>query len=168
LISLLKKKYIKDWCLFDFSISSYPTLILTFFYGSFYVKQIADNEIVGTSDWGYSISIASALTFLLFFCLLFLKNNGVRKLNLSFFYFFFYSLILSMICLFFLDKGVNNFLPLLFIIISFVSFEVLNFFYNLSLHKISRRSIQGAVSNLGWASGVCGRVAYITTYIHIY
>lgn len=168
MISLLKKKYIKDWCLFDFSISSYPTLILTFFYGSFYVKQIADNEIVGTSDWGYSISIASVLTFLLFSCLLFLKNKGLRKLNLSFFIFFFYSLILSMVCLFFLDKSTNNLLPLLFIIISFVSFEVLNYFYNLSLHKISKRSVQGAVSNLGWASGyVGGLLSLLLTFIFI-
>jgi len=168
LISLLKKKHIKDWCLFDFSISSYPTLILTFFYGSFYVKQIADNEIVGTSNWGFSISIASALTFLIFSCLLFLRNKGSRKLNLSFFHFFFYSLILSMVGLFFLEKGSNNILPLLLIIVSFISFEVLNFFYNLSLHKISKRSIQGAVSNLGWASGyVGGLLSLLLTFIFI-
>ena len=156
LISLLKKRLVKGWCLFDFSISSYPTLILTFFYGSYYVKQIAENEITGTSNWGFSISIASSLTFFLFSYLLLIKSQKVRKLNISFFLFFFSSLVLSMICLFFFGKDSNRFLPLFLIIISFVSFEVLNFFYNLCLHKVSKPESQGAVSNLGWAAGYVG------------
>jgi UMF1 family MFS transporter len=73
-----------------------------------------------------------------------------------------------MVGLFFLEKGSNNILPLLLIIVSFISFEVLNFFYNLSLHKISKRSIQGAVSNLGWASGyVGGLLSLLLTFIFI-
>ena len=44
--------------------------------------------------------------------------------------------------LFFFDKGSNQFLPLLFIVISFVSFEIVNLFYNLSLSKIRKKILQ--------------------------
>ena len=39
--------------LFDFGISCYPTLILTFFYGAFYAKKIAKDPEIGTSFGGF-------------------------------------------------------------------------------------------------------------------
>ena len=64
MFSLLNSKKIRSWCLFDFGISSYPTLILTFFYGAFYAKTISSNSNVGTSLWGFALSAASILCFL--------------------------------------------------------------------------------------------------------
>ena len=60
-----KEKKIRDWCLFDFGISSYPTLIITFIYGAFYAKEIAQTPEIGTSNWGFAISIGSALVIVL-------------------------------------------------------------------------------------------------------
>ena len=65
MLSLLKNKKIANWCLFDFAISAYPTLIITFFYGAFYAKKIAQDPVIGTSLWGYALSSASVLCFLL-------------------------------------------------------------------------------------------------------
>ena len=59
----LKSKKVLDWCFFDFGISSYPTLILTFFYGAFYAKYIAPNPIIGTSSWGFAVASSSILSF---------------------------------------------------------------------------------------------------------
>ena len=70
----LKKKKIRDWCFFDFGISAYPTLILTFFYGAFYAKKIALTPEIGTSNWGFAISLGSAISFLVFLSVL-LKGN---------------------------------------------------------------------------------------------
>ena len=63
----LKNKKIRDWCLFDFAISSYPTLIITFIYGAFYAKEIALTPEIGTSNWGYAISVGSVVSFFSFF-----------------------------------------------------------------------------------------------------
>ena len=71
MIQELKEKKIRDWCLFDFGISSYPTLIITFIYGAFYAKEIAQTPEIGTSIWGFAISIGSALSFFLFLTIFF-------------------------------------------------------------------------------------------------
>ena len=159
MFSLLNSKKIRSWCLFDFGISSYPTLILTFFYGAFYAKTISSDPNVGTSLWGFALSAASILCFLLLSFILISGRNFFRNIKIGFFKFFFYLMIFFTFGLFFFDKGSNQFLPLFFIVISFVSFEIVNLFYNLSLSKIKKKNTTGALSNLGWAFGYLGGLA---------
>ena len=159
MFSLLNSKKIRSWCLFDFGISSYPTLILTFFYGAFYAKTISSDPNVGTSLWGFALSAASILCFLLLSFILISGRNFFRNIKIGFFRFFFYLMIFFTFGLFFFDKGSNQFLPLFFIVISFVSFEIVNLFYNLSLSKIRKKNTTGALSNLGWAFGYLGGLA---------
>ena len=159
MFSLLNSKKIRSWCLFDFGISSYPTLILTFFYGAFYAKTVSSDPNVGTSLWGFALSAASILCFLLLSFILISGRNFFRNIKIGFFKFFFYLMIFFTFGLFFFDKGSNQFLPLFFIVISFVSFEIVNLFYNLSLSKIRKKNTTGALSNLGWAFGYLGGLA---------
>ena len=152
----LKKKKIIDWCFFDFGISAYPTLILTFFYGAFYAKKIALTPEIGTSNWGFAISIASIVSFLTFLIILISGKSYFESIKTSFFFKFFITLILSTSFLYFFNEQSNEFLPLIFIIISLVSFEVINLFYNLSLHRVTDKNKEGLISNLGWAFGYLG------------
>ena len=156
MFSLLNSRKIRSWCLFDFGISSYPTLILTFFYGAFYAKTIASDPNVGTSLWGFALSAASIICFLILSFILIVSRNYFINIKTAFFKFFFYLMIFFTLGLFFFDKGSNQFLPLFFIVITFVSFEIVNLFYNLSLFKIGKKNSTGALSNLGWASGYLG------------
>lgn len=153
---LLRKKDILSWCFFDFGLSSYPTLILTFFYGAYYAKNIASNYVIGTALWGYTVSTASIISFLMFTFVLIYMRIYTRKISINFFFWFGLLIILSSSSLVFFDKNSNQYYPLLFIIISFISFEVLNFFYNISLKKISKNEHEGFLSNIGWAFGYLG------------
>ena len=139
MFSLLKSKEIRGWCLFDFAISSFPTLILTFFYGAFYAKKIASDEILGTSLWGIAISFASILSFLLLALLLFAGQHSKLQIKVTLFKFFFYLLIIFSFGLIFFSEGSNQVIPLLFVVISFVSFEFVNLFYNVTLYKIQKK-----------------------------
>ena len=156
MLSNLKSRKIRNWCFFDFGISSYPTLILTFFYGAFYARSIASSPEIGTSNWGFSISLASILSFLIFSVILIHGKIFFKKIKMRFFLTFFYILVISSFSLFFFDKGSNQFLPLLIIVVSLISFEVVNLFYNLSLHKVSNKNEEGLISNLGWGFGYLG------------
>ena len=40
--------------------------------------------------------------------------------------------------------------------ISLICFEMINLFYNLSLHKVAPKKKEGQISNLGWAFGYFG------------
>ena len=166
MLNEFKHKKIRDWCFFDFGISSYPTLIITFIYGAFYAKQIALTPEIGTSNWGYAISIGSILSFIIFFLILF-KGNKNSDLRIRFFKLSFYSLIISVSLLYFFSTESNEYLPLIFVGISLVAFEILNLFYNLSLHNVSENKKRGLISNLGWATGYLGGLLSLITVLII-
>ena len=156
MIKIFKSKKVFSWCFFDFGISSYPTLILTFFYGAFYAKAIAKNHIIGTAYWGFSISLASILSFLLLSFFLIQSRFYFKYISTSFFKMFFYALLASVSALFFFDSDNSAYFPLIFVISSFIAFEFVNLFYNISLQKVAPKSKEGIVSNLGWATGYFG------------
>lgn len=155
MLNFLKSKKKLTWCFFDFGISSYPTIILTFFYGAYYAKNIAPNETIGASNWGFSISVASFLSFLLISFLFLEAKKYVKEIGINFFCFFFYLKIFSCLLLFFFNENSNAYYPLVLIIISFICFEFLNILYNSSLHKLSKKNL-GFLSNIGWAFGYLG------------
>ena len=73
------KKNVLSFCFFDFGLSSFPTLILTFFYGAYYVKIISHDPVVGASRWGLMISISSLLSLVLFCFIIFNYSNAKKK-----------------------------------------------------------------------------------------
>ena len=103
-------------------------------------KRIAITPEIGTSNWGFAISVASILSFLTFSVILIHGKSYAQSIKTSFFEKFFLVLVFSSISLFFFDENSNEFYPLIFIIISLVAFEVVNLFYNLSLHKVVEKN----------------------------
>ena len=90
MFSLLNSKKIRSWCLFDFGISSYPTLILTFFYGAFYAKTISSDPNV-EQVFGGLLSAASILCFLLLSFILISGRNFFRNIKIGFLSFFLFN-----------------------------------------------------------------------------
>lgn len=153
---MIKLNRLKRWCLFDFGLSVYPTLVLTFFYGAYYANNIANNELIGTARWGLTISISSLLTsaILLFFLKYYKKES--KNIGTRLFDFFFIVILLSSSALFCFDGQEYQYLPLIIIGLSFIAFEILNLFYNVTLHKVVPKSKVGFASNVGWAMGYLG------------
>jgi UMF1 family MFS transporter len=156
LISFLKNKKVRNWCFFDFGISSFPTLVLTFFYGAFYARHIVGDITEGTSLWGFSLSLGSLLAASIFLLILFISSSSLRKINVKFFAVFFFILIMSSSSLFFFNSESNKYYPLVLVVLSFIAFEVVNLFYNISLDKVATKTSKGSISNLGWGFGYFG------------
>ena len=47
-----------SWSLLDWANSSWPTVIITFIFSTYFVKNIAPDQITGTSLWGYVLAIS--------------------------------------------------------------------------------------------------------------
>ena len=156
MISSLKNRKVRDWCFFDFGISSFPTLVLTFFYGAFYARYIVGNSSEGASLWGFSVSLASLLAAIIFLSIMFIGFSSIKRIGVKFFTVFFFILIISSCSLFFFNSESNKYHPLVLVIVSFVAFEVTNLFYNISLDKVASKRSKGLISNLGWAFGYFG------------
>ena len=68
----------------------------------------------------------------------------------------------------FFNDRTNQFLPLILVVISFISFEFVNLFYNFSLYKVRKKNNEGATSNLGWAFGYLGGlISLLIIYIFL-
>ena len=144
------------WCLFDFGLSIYPTLILTFFYGAFYAKNIAENELNGTARWGLTISISSFLTSIILLLFLKVNKNKIKYINTKLFNVSFIVIVLCPSAFFFFDDQEYQYLPLILVCLSFIAFEILNLFYNVTLYKVVPKVKIGFASNIGWAMGYLG------------
>ena len=162
---MIRLNRLKKWCLFDFGLSVYPTLVLTFFYGAYYAKNIAKNELIGVARWGLTISISSCLTaiILLFFLKYYKKES--ENVGTTLFDFFFIVILFCSTALFFFDDQKYQYFPLVIIGLSFIAFEMLNLFYNVTLHKVVPKIKIGFASNVGWAMGYLGGLVSLGLFL---
>jgi len=52
------KKGLAAWCLYDWANSAFPTVITTFVFAAYFAKGVAADEVTGTSQWGYALSLS--------------------------------------------------------------------------------------------------------------
>lgn len=147
------KKQIFAWVLFDFANSAYTTLVVTFVYGTYFVKSIAPNEITGTALWSRGITITAISVALLSPILGAIADQAnLRKT------FLFFSTLITVIgsaMLFFFQPG-QVFMALIFFVISNIAFELTNVFYNAFLPDIAPPKKIGSISGIGWGVGYIG------------
>ena len=128
------KRQIWSWAMYDFANSAFTTLIVTFIYGTFFTKSIADNEILGTQYWSLAISF-TAIVVALFSPILgaIADNLGARKRIM---------LVSTLVCvtatalLFFPQQG-QVLLALTLFIIANIAFEIGTVFCNAYLAELS-------------------------------
>jgi len=53
-----------SWAFYDWANSSFSAVISTFVFPAYFARQIAENETVGTSQWGYAVGLAGLLVAL--------------------------------------------------------------------------------------------------------
>ena len=147
------KKSIFGWVMFDFANSAYTTLIVTFIYGTYFVKAIAPDEIVGTALWSRGVTITAISVALCSPVLGALADQGnLRKA------FLFISTVITVIgaaALYFIQPG-QIMAALVWFVISNIAFELTMVFYNAFLPEIAPKEMIGRISGLGWGVGYIG------------
>ena len=52
------KKGLIAWSFYDWANSAFPTVITTFVFAAYFAKGVAADEVTGTSQWGYALSLS--------------------------------------------------------------------------------------------------------------
>lgn len=47
------------WCSYDWANSAFPTVITTFVFAAYFTKAVAVDEVTGTAQWGYAMSLSA-------------------------------------------------------------------------------------------------------------
>ena len=139
--------------MYDFANQPFTTLVVTFIYGTFFTKVIAENEIVGTMLWSRGITITAIIVALLSPIMgAIADRGGYRKLYLIFWT---WVSIIGALILWFPVEGQVVFALTAFIIGN-VGFEMGGVFCNAFLPEITTKKNIGRVSGYGWSFGYMG------------
>ena len=145
------------WCLFDWANSAFPTVISTFVFATYFTTAVAENETIGTAQWGYTMSIAAVVIAILSpFLGAVADRMGRRKPWL-----FGASLVcvLATASLWAILPDPSYVLPALLAVgTATIAFEVGTVFYNAMLPELAPPAQMGRLSGWAWGTGYAGGV----------
>lgn len=143
------------WCTFDWANSAFPTVVITFVFAAYFTKAVAADEVSGTSEWAYALSL-SALAVAVAGPILgaIADKAGRRKPWIAAF---------SAICIgatamlwFAAPNPANVIWVLIFAAMANFAFETGMVFYNAMLPSMVPPSQVGRLSGWGWGFGYAG------------
>ncbi len=149
------KKSLIAWALYDWANSAFPTVVITFVFAAYFTKGVAANEVIGTSQWGYAMSLSAFAVAMVAPALGAIADvGGRRKPWLAFFTLI---AILASAALWQVRPDVSYvMLALTLAAVGNFAFETGMVFYNAMLPDISPRQMIGRISGWGWGLGYAG------------
>lgn len=143
------------WCLYDWANSAFPTVIGTFVFATYFVQAVAENETVGTSQWGMAMAVAGVLIALLSPPLGAIADGaGGRKPWLA----GFTVMAVATSALLWWARPDPSSVPfaLMVVVLATLGFELGTVFYNAMLVDVAPRPMMGRISGWGWGLGYAG------------
>lgn len=152
---IISKRNIIAWALYDWAVSAFSTVVITFIFAAYFTSEIASNKIIGTKQWGYAMALAGIITVVLspiFGAIA--DHSGRRKLWLAAFTIL---LIISSALLWYAKPELSQVhFTLACVIAGVVGIEISQVFYNALLPNVSPPEFLGRISGWGWGSGYLG------------
>jgi UMF1 family MFS transporter len=141
------------WSMYDFANQPFTNIVVTFIYGTFFTTVIASDEISGTQQWSYAVTITAIVVALLSPLMGALADRGgYRK---TFMFIFTWLTVLASVALYFVLPG-EVLRALIWFVIANVGFEMGAVFCNAYLPDISHSKNIGRISGYGWSLGYLG------------
>lgn len=149
------------WCFYDWANSSFPTLVLTFIFATYFTESVAKTKLIGTAQWGNAIAISGVIIAILspiFGAIA--DRQGRRKPWLALFTML---IVLAAAGLWWVKPDHQyTFLTLFLVALGMIGLEVGSVFYNAMLRDISPENYIGRISGWGWGFGYVGGLTCLT------
>lgn len=149
------RKALVGWCFYDWANSSFPTIVETFVFSTYFAKAVAPDIETGTALWGYALAMAGVTVALAApFVGAIADRCGGRKPFLAVF-----TAILSLCAgaLWFAKPSPDYMLwTLACFAVGTVAFEFGMTFYNTMLPGLADSKHLGRLSGWGWGTGYAG------------
>lgn len=154
------RRAVLAWCLFDWANSPYPAVIVSFVFGTYFTRSVAETPEYGQSLWAFVMAASGVVMALLAPLVGSIADKaGPRKPWLGAFS------LLAIACggllWFVLPDPSYVVMALLLAAVGNVAYELGQMFYNSMLPDLAHPSRVGLVSGLGWAMGYAGALTCI-------
>ncbi|MBK8176303.1 MAG: MFS transporter [Rhodospirillales bacterium] len=154
------------WCSYDWANSAFPTVIVTFVFAAYFTKGVAADEVVGTSQWSYAVSLSMLATAVLGPFLGAIADHGGRRKP----WVLAFTLVMagSTAALWFATPKIGDvwWVLLCFALANF-AFETGTIFYNAMLPSISPPAMIGRLSGWGWGLGYGGGLVCLVVTLFV-
>jgi MFS transporter, UMF1 family len=149
------KRGLAAWCFYDWANSAFPTVIITFVFAAYFTKAVAVDEVTGTAQWGWAMSISALAVGLLSPILGAIADQGGRRKP---WLFVFTVLTVIASALLWQIKPDVSYVMLALILVGLgnFTFEMGMVFYNAMLPDIAPHQKMGRLSGWGWGLGYIG------------
>ncbi len=160
-------KALISWALFDWANSPFSAVIQTFVFAAYFTRQVAENEQIGTAEWGATISCAGlviALTSPILGAIA--DQSGHRKRWILAFALL---CILSTSLLWFIYPSPSYVLPAMILVaMGTIGSECAFVFYNSLLPSLAPPERIGRWSGFGWGMGYAGGTAALIIALFLF
>lgn len=156
-----------SWCLFDWSISPFSVLIITFIFATYFTEKVAVNKIIGTTQWGEASGFAGLIVAVLSpFLGAIVDHEGRRKPWLAILTII---ICISSAALWFVKPEVSYVAWALFwVILGTMAVETSTVFYNSMLNELVPPHFLGRLSGWGWGSGYVGGLVALVLALYLF
>lgn len=156
-----------SWAMYDWANSAFFAVIQTFVFATYFINSVAENETLGSNQWGNTISAAGLLIALTGPFLGAIADQMGRRKPWIFGF--------SLLCIFataglwFVEPS-NSFLilALALIFLSTVGSECAIIFYNAMLPGLASRDTIGRWSGWAWGLGYAGGLACLVAALFLF
>jgi UMF1 family MFS transporter len=143
------------WCVYDWANSAFPALVTTFVFATYFTKAVAVDELTGTSQWAYAMSLSALAVAVAGPILGAIADSAGRRKP--------WVLAFTVLCvaatamLWFARPQTGDVVwALVFAAIANFAFETGIVFYNAMLPALAPREMIGRWSGWGWGLGYAG------------
>lgn len=165
--TVLDRRAIAAWCLFDWANSAFPALITTFVFATYFVQSVAIDPAAGTAMWAGATTVAGlAIALLSPLAGAAADAGGRQKSWLAVF-----AAIngLATASLWWVTPEPDSAsLALIAFTVATIAFEVAVVFYNALLPAVAPASHVGRVSGWGWGLGYLGGIVALALLLVLF
>ena len=144
-----------SWCFYDWANSAFPTVVITFIFSAYFTEIVANDEISGTSQWGWALSI-SGLAVAISAPLLGAISDHTGRKKPWILFFTVLCAILTGLLWHVKPEIAFVFLALILVGGANYAFEMAMVFYNAMLPNLATQDQIGKMSGWGWGLGYAG------------
>ena len=144
-----------SWALYDFANSSFPTIIGTFIYATYFTQAIAEDAVSGVAQWSWAVTVSGLVVAFISPYVGAVADQGRFRKRF---------LVICILCacvgggvLFFPTEGQVLFALSVFVF-AHIAYEMGNVFYDAYLPDIAPKAKIGSVSGLGLFFGYMGGI----------
>jgi UMF1 family MFS transporter len=161
--TVIAKRGIWGWVMFDWAAQPFFTVVTTFVFGPYFVARLTDDPISAQATWS-NMATVSSIIIALFSPILgsIADQSGARKPWIAFFAAI---KIVSLLFLWFAAPGSPIILPIVCMIFASIAAEFSIVFNDSMMPRLTNPQNVGRISNLAWGLGYLGGMVVLIAVV---